>query len=223
MEDKKVKKIQNDLNNNRKFINNNDEKNYDKNKFLDDISESEDESNELNSNYGDRNSNKNKDINNNKNKDINSNKDRNKNKDKNEDSSDNEGEYELNDEFKNKVIAYVKADDKLREIQNSMKDLRKIKKDTEEAILRHLERLGENMINITGGKLRKNQYESKEALKKEFIKEALSDKIKDVVAVEDLLEKMESKRKLKINVSIKRTFERDDDVKPKGKGKKIEK
>ena len=198
MEDKKVKKIQNDLNNNRKFINNNDEKNSDKNKFLDDISDSEDESKEENIN-------------------------KNTNKNKNEDSSDNEGEYELNDEFKNKVIAYVKADDKLREIQNSMKDLRKVKKDTEEAILRHLERLGENMINITGGKLRKNQYESKEALKKEFIKEALSDKIKDVVAVEDLLEKMESKRKLKINVSIKRTFERDGDVKPKGKGKKVEK
>ena len=196
MEDKKVKKIQNDLNNNRKFINNNDEKNSEKNKFLDDISDSEDESKEENIN---------------------------KNTNKNEDSSDNEGEYELNDEFKNKVIAYVKADDKLREIQNSMKDLRKVKKDTEEAILRHLERLGENMINITGGKLRKNQYESKEALKKEFIKEALSDKIKDVVAVEDLLEKMESKRKLKINVSIKRTFERDGDVKPKGKGKKVEK
>jgi hypothetical protein len=200
MEDKKVKKIQNDLNNNRKFINNNDEKNLDKNKFLDDISDSEDESkDEI------KDGNKDKNIN------------------KNEDSSDNEGEYELNDEFKNKVIAYVKADDKLREIQNSMKDLRKVKKDTEEAILRHLERLGENMINITGGKLRKNQYESKEALKKEFIKEALSDKIKDVVAVEDLLEKMESKRKLKINVSIKRTFEREGDVKPKGKGKKIEK
>ena len=200
MENKKVKKIQNDLNNNRKFINNNDEKNLDKNKFLDDISDSEDESkDEI------KDGNKDKNIN------------------KNEDSSDNEGEYELNDEFKNKVIAYVKADDKLREIQNSMKDLRKVKKDTEEAILRHLERLGENMINITGGKLRKNQYESKEALKKEFIKEALSDKIKDVVAVEDLLEKMESKRKLKINVSIKRTFERDGDVKPKGKGKKIEK
>jgi hypothetical protein len=196
MEDKKVKKIQNDLNNNRKFINNNDEKNSDKNKFLDDISDSEDESKDEHQN---------------------------KNNNKNEDSSENEGEYELNDEFKNKVIAYVKADDKLREIQNSMKDLRKVKKDTEEAILRHLERLGENMINITGGKLRKNQYESKEALKKEFIKEALSDKIKDVVAVEDLLEKMESKRKLKINVSIKRTFEREGDVKPKGKGKKIEK
>lgn len=122
-----------------------------------------------------------------------------------------EGEkgYELHNEFKDKVVAYIKADDKIRELQNVLKDYRKIKKDSEEGILRHLERLGESMINVTGGKLRKNQYESKAALKKELIKEALSEKIKDVVVVEELLNKMEDKREVKINVSIKRTFERE--------------
>jgi hypothetical protein len=130
-----------------------------------------------------------------------------------EGSSDSEGEgekgYELHNEFKDKVVAYIKADDKIRELQNVLKDYRKIKKDSEEGILRHLERLGESMINVTGGKLRKNQYESKAALKKELIKEALSEKIKDVVVVEELLNKMEDKREVKINVSIKRTFERE--------------
>lgn len=124
---------------------------------------------------------------------------------------DGEGEkgYELHNEFKDKVVAYIKADDKIRELQNVLKDYRKIKKDSEEGILRHLERLGESMINVTGGKLRKNQYESKAALKKELIKEALAEKIKDVVIVEELLNKMEDKREVKINVSIKRTFERE--------------
>jgi len=129
------------------------------------------------------------------------------------DSDEGEGEgekgYELHNEFKDKVVAYIKADDKIRELQNVLKDYRKIKKDSEEGILRHLERLGESMINVTGGKLRKNQYESKAALKKELIKEALSEKIKDVVIVEELLNKMEDKREVKINVSIKRTFERE--------------
>jgi len=126
-------------------------------------------------------------------------------------SDEGEGEkgYELHNEFKDKVVAYIKADDKIRELQNVLKDYRKIKKDSEEGILRHLERLGESMINVTGGKLRKNQYESKAALKKELIKEALSEKIKDVVVVEELLNKMEDKREVKINVSIKRTFERE--------------
>ena len=124
---------------------------------------------------------------------------------------DGEGEkgYELHNEFKDKVVAYIKADDKIRELQNVLKDYRKIKKDSEEGILRHLERLGESMINVTGVKLRKNQYESKAALKKELIKEALAEKIKDVVIVEELLNKMEDKREVKINVSIKRTFERE--------------
>ena len=184
MDDKQLKKIQNDLNNNRKTVNNQsdtDSKSK-KNKFLDDISDSEEE--------------------------------------EDDEEEDEEGKYELNDEFRNKVIAYVKADDKIREIQNSLKEHRKNKKDAEEAILRHLERLGENMINITGGKLRKNQYESKEALKSEYIKEAISDKIKDVIAVEEILQKMESKRKLKINVSIKRTFEREGGGGKKAGGKK---
>jgi hypothetical protein len=131
-----------------------------------------------------------------------------------EEEGEEEGEkgYELHNEFKDKVVAYVKADDKIRELQNVLKDYRKIKKDSEEGILRHLERLGENMINVTGGKLRKNQYESKAALKKELIKEALAEKIKDVLIVEELLNKMEDKREVKINVSIKRTFEREKKV-----------
>jgi hypothetical protein len=128
-----------------------------------------------------------------------------------EDSEGSDGEegYELHNDFKAKVVSYVKADDKIRDLQNQLKDYRKIKKDSEEGILRHLERLGENMINVTGGKLRKNQYESKAALKKELIKETLSEKIKDVLIVEELLNKMEDKREVKINVSIKRTYERE--------------
>jgi hypothetical protein len=125
------------------------------------------------------------------------------------DGSDGEEGYELHNDFKAKVVSYVKADDKIRDLQNQLKDYRKIKKDSEEGILRHLERLGENMINVTGGKLRKNQYESKAALKKELIKETLSEKIKDVLIVEELLNKMEDKREVKINVSIKRTYERE--------------
>jgi hypothetical protein len=120
------------------------------------------------------------------------------------------GEYELKDEFREKVVLYVKSDDKIRELQKLVKEQQKIKKDSEEAILRHLERLGESMINISGGKIRKNQYESKGALKKEFIKDSILEKIKDPKVVEDILSKMEDKRETKINISLKRTFEREN-------------
>ena len=188
MEDKFLKKIQNDLkltknpvviNNNDNLSKNNDNsssklKNKDvnkKNRFIDEISDSEDDDNE-NENEG--------------------------------------GEYELKDEFREKVVTYVKSDDRIRELQKLVKEQQKLKKDSEEAILRHLERLGESMINISGGKIRKNQYESKGALKKEFIKDSILDKIKDPKVVEDILAKMEDKRETKINISLKRTFERDN-------------
>ena len=185
MEDKFIKKIQNDLKSTKNpvIINNNDNlsrnkdnlsKNKDsnkKNRFIDEISDSEDDDNE---NEGD------------------------------------DGNYELKDEFREKVVAYVKSDDRIRELQKLVKEQQKLKKDSEEAILRHLERLGESMINISGGKLRKNQYESKGALKKEFIKDSILDKIKDPKIVEDILAKMEDKRETKVNISLKRTFERDN-------------
>jgi hypothetical protein len=186
MDDKLLKKIQNDIKSTKNpvVINNNDNlsknkdnssskyKNKDsnkKNRFIDEISDSEDDEN------------------------------------KNE-----EDEYELKDEFREKVVLYVKSDDRIRELQKLVKEQQKIKKDSEEAILRHLERLGESMINISGGKIRKNQYESKGALKKEFIKDSILDKIKDPKIVEEILTKMEDKRETKINISLKRTFERDN-------------
>ena len=168
MEDKFLKKIQNDIKSTKNpvVINNNDNlsknkdnssKNKDtnkKNRFIDEISDSEDDNNE-NDNEG--------------------------------------GDYELKDEFRERVVLYVKSDDRIRELQKLVKEQQQIKKDSEEAILRHLERLGESMINISGGKIRKNQYETKGALKKEFIKDSILDKIKDPKVVEDILAKIEDK------------------------------
>lgn len=181
MNNQELKKMQSSLNNSKN------------NKFIDDISDSDEKEKKKSIGTGARK------------------KDEPVSDDGSSDEGEEDGEkgYELHNDFKDKVVAYIKADDKIRELQNVLKDYRKIKKDSEEGILRHLERLGENMINVTGGKLRKNQYESKAALKKELIKEALAEKIKDVVIVEELLNKMEDKREVKINVSIKRTFERE--------------
>jgi hypothetical protein len=194
MEDKIFKKIQNDIKSTKNpvIINNND--NLSKNK--DNVSKD--------------NISKNKDTNK-KNRFIDEISD--SEDDDQENDQENEDNYELKDEFREKVVLYVKSDDRIRELQKLVKDQQKIKKDNEEAILRHLERLGESMINISGGKLRKNQYESKGALKKESIKESILERIKDPKVVEEILIKMEDKRETKMNVSIKRTFEREKDNK----------
>lgn len=123
---------------------------------------------------------------------------------------DSEPEYEYSEEFKKKVKDYVKNDDRIRELQSELKVLNGAKKNAEMEILKHLERLGESNININGGKLRINQYESKEGLKEELIKEALGEKIKDPKIIEFIFEKINEKRVAngKVQKSLKRTFER---------------
>jgi hypothetical protein len=131
--------------------------------------------------------------------------------------SDSEHQYEYTEEFKRKVKDYVKNDDRIRELQTELKLLNSAKKNAEAEILKHLERLGETNINITGGKLRINQYESKEGLKEDIIKEALSEKIKDPTIIEFIFEKINEKRVAngKVQKSIKRTFERGGGKKEK--------
>jgi len=121
-------------------------------------------------------------------------------------------EYEYTEELAEKVKLYVKNDDRIRELQTELKKLNSIKKAAELDILKHLERLGETNINITGGKLRINQYESKDSLKENIIREAIEERVKDPKIIENIFEKINEKRVAgaKIQRSLKRTYERGD-------------
>jgi hypothetical protein len=132
---------------------------------------------------------------------------------KSETSDDSEGsepEYEYTVELAEKVKMYVKNDDRIRELQTELRKLNAEKKAAEMDILKHLERLGESNINITGGKLRINQYESKGSLAEDIVREAICEKIKDPSIIEKIFDKINEKRvaNAKIQVSLKRTFER---------------
>jgi len=236
MEDTILKKMQNDLKkSNAIILNNNDNisniKQKLNSKYTEDISDSEDDL----SSYKKRNTpiiqnmkinkNKVKEQPEKKNKSMQNkvvkkenndstssseNKDNEDNEDTSDDESGEEVGYEYTEEFKEKVKTYVKNDDKIRDLQAEIKKLNGIKKAAEADILKHLERLGENNINITGGKLRINQYESKDSLKETIIKEALVEKIKDPTVVETIFTKINEKRVAgsKIQISLKRTFEK---------------
>jgi hypothetical protein len=233
-----IQKIQSDLNrSNAKIINNNDntsmiQKNF-SSKYTEDISDSEDDdlvsyknrNNKILNDLPSTNSALSKSIK--KTKQVKSTKVVSKSKEKTS-KSDNESEipnpddefdesnseagYEYTEEFKKKVKDYVKNDDRIRELQTELKVLNGSKKNAEIEILKHLERLGESNVNITGGKLRINQYESKEGLKEDLIKEALSEKIKDPKIIEFIFDKINEKRIAngKVQKSLKRTFERGD-------------
>lgn len=138
-----------------------------------------------------------------------------KTEDNNEDSENNDEnesfesieEYEFKDDFENQVKNYVKADDRIAELQKEIKELNQLKKTAGDSVMKHLERLGETNINITGGKLIINQYGSKGGLKEDVIKDALSEKIKDPKIVESILLKIDEKREenAKIQKGLKRT------------------
>jgi hypothetical protein len=117
-------------------------------------------------------------------------------------------EYEFQKEFTDAVLLYVKSDDKIKDLSNELKKHKQKKQEAETEIIKHLERLGETKINITGGILRKNQSETKASIKPELIKEAINAKIKDEKTVEEILEKLDQNRETKVRVSIKRSTDK---------------
>ncbi len=124
-----------------------------------------------------------------------------------EDSYESMEEYEFREDFEKQVKIYVKTDDKIKELQREIKELNQLKKVSEDAIMKHLERLGETNINITGGKLIINKYGAKGSFKEDIVKEVLTEKIKDPKIIEGIFEKIEEKREenAKIQMGIKRT------------------
>lgn len=125
--------------------------------------------------------------------------------DSNSESEDTKSNVTVTREFQEKVIKYVKMDDLIRKKQKELSELKKQRKPCEEFILKYLANVDESTIEITGGKLIRNKAETKESLKQEYIKEAISEKVQDPKVVEEILQLMESKRPRKTRVNIKRT------------------
>ncbi len=108
-------------------------------------------------------------------------------------------------EFQENVVKFVKLDDLMRKKQEELAELRKKRKPCEEYILKYLDNIKENVIEITDGKLRKNKSETKQALSQDMIKGAILEKIEDPMIVEAILKSMEEKRPMNTHVNIKRT------------------
>ena len=117
----------------------------------------------------------------------------------------NQPEPEINKEFKEAVIKFVKIDDLIREKEEELKELKKQRKPNEEYILTYLEKINENIIDITEGKLRRNKSETKTALNRDIIKKAILDTIKDQKLTEEILTNMDNMRPMKTSINLKRT------------------
>ena len=133
--------------------------------------------------------------------------------------SDNEEDYEnsqdkITEEFVEVVKNWVKIDDEIREYNDKVKDLKNERKEYETYILEYMDKINENVINITGGKLRKNKSQTKTPLKEESIQTALYEITKDNEKSTQMTKYIMQNRPTVERVNLKRTRLR----KPKKKG-----
>lgn len=122
-------------------------------------------------------------------------------------------QLKVSKEFQENVIKYIKLDDLIRKKEKEMKELKSQRKPCEDFILKYLDKVGENIIEVTGGKLIRNKSETKQKLSNDIIKEAIADKIIDPKKVEEIIELMETLRPKNVRVNLKRTASRGKSAK----------
>lgn len=160
--------------------------------------------------------------------------DKDKNTDKEDDDDDaisrEAEECVVPNEFKEKVVKYVKIDNLIRQKDSEAKLLKGERKKFEEYIIRYLDKVKEVSVEIGDGQLVKNETVKKKPINTDIIKEAITEKIKEdklfkddkerEKAVEDILELMEKKRPQTTNVKLDRKFNNKEKKKNPQKGKK---
>tara|TARA_B100001248_G_C27289432_1_gene411716 strand:+ start:384 stop:794 length:411 start_codon:yes stop_codon:yes gene_type:complete len=130
----------------------------------------------------------------------------------NSDNSDVEEEKPVSSEFKDLVVTWVEIDDNIRKLNAQLKEFKDEKKQYEQAVLEYLEKIGENVIEISDGKLRRNVSKTKGALKHEIIQSALTDCTNDPEKAFQMTNYIMNKRPIVERVNLKRTKNRG----PKG-------
>lgn len=119
---------------------------------------------------------------------------------------------EISVEFQENVIKYVKIDDLIKKKNREIRELKKNKKTCEDYIIKYLDEIDESIIDISNGKLKKNEYKTKKPLNKQIIQKTLLDEFKDADTVNKLLDMMNKNRPVTVKVSLKRTNNRKKNV-----------
>jgi len=126
-----------------------------------------------------------------------------------EDNSNNDNDSKnVTTEFKDLVITWVELDDNIRKLNAQLKELKDDKKQYEQSVLQYLETIGENVIDISDGKLRRNVSKTKGALKHELIQSALTDCTNDPDKAFQMTNYIMKKRPIVERVNLKRTKNR---------------
>lgn len=119
---------------------------------------------------------------------------------------DGDDEKEIDPEFTENVIKYIRFDDIIRDKKKEIKDITKMKQSCEKYILMKLEEYGENKIEFNQGKIMKKDVVSKGGIKPDYIKNALNATSIQSEVVEKIIEMIEKNRKIKVNKKLTRSF-----------------
>lgn len=124
--------------------------------------------------------------------------------------TDKEDENIINDalstEFQDKVKAYLKFDNILREKKRESIEIQKNKKECENFIIKYLDKIDESVVLVDNERLKKSKTNIKMPLTKQIIIQALQENIVDTQLIETLLNTMEIKRPIKEKISIRRSI-----------------
>jgi hypothetical protein len=90
------------------------------------------------------------------------------------------------DVLKKMVVKWLKLDDKIKDLNKEVKDMKSEKSQMEDKILLFMDNNEQNEIEVKNDKLEKKKSESKEPINEEYIKKCLIKSIDDVETVDKL-------------------------------------
>ena len=114
----------------------------------------------------------------------------------------------MSDNFQKQIQNWVSVDNRMKNLQMQVKELRQAKNTLTESIFVYAEsnNLENAVIKISDGKLKFQNVKSTSPLTFRFIEECLNDVISNEEQVKNIIKYIKSKRETKYNYDIKRSY-----------------
>ena len=114
----------------------------------------------------------------------------------------------MSENFQKQIQNWVSVDNKMKNLQMQVKELRQVKNTLTDSIFQYAEsnNLENAVIKISDGKLKFQNVKSTSPLTFRFIEECLNDVISNEEQVKTIIKYIKSKRETKYNYDIKRSY-----------------
>ena len=111
---------------------------------------------------------------------------------------------EINEDFKDMILSWLALDEKIKEINNELKEFKDEKKQFESYILEYMEKQKDDVIMTNKGAITRNIKESKSAITPEIIQETLTKILNNKDTAYVCTNEIMSRRTIKQSTNLKR-------------------